>query len=166
MIKEGKKSSRLTKSLLPQRYPLQLLEAILLPSAVDDGILEQRAFSAALMIVDGGVVPRPARAVAVVGGLQLPRVAPLAVHKPRVVVALVEVLEHRREDLGRLVGQGEAAALGHGAVGVVLLLVQQDVGEVGGTGEDVLVGGKDALVGADDEGDDGADAAASGDMSG
>lgn len=93
-----------------------------------------------------------------VGGLQFPRVPSLAVYQTRVIVALVEVFEHRREDLGGLVGKSDALG---GRLGVV----PQNVSEVGSPGEDILVSGKYALFVTDDEGDDGADAAASGKMS-
>lgn len=83
------------------------------------------------------------------GGLNLPRVAALVVHQARVVVALVEVLEHGAKDLGLLVGEGDA--LGGG----VHVPVPEGVAEEGAAAEDVLVGGKEALFSADDEGDDG-----------
>ena len=102
------KRVRLTETLLPERHTLQLLEPILLGRAVDDRVLEQVAVHT--MVVDGRL---DGAATAVGGdGLELPRVAALVVHEARVVVALVEELEHGREDLGLLVGQGEALCLG------------------------------------------------------
>lgn len=71
-------------------------------------------------------------------------------HEARVVVALVEELEDGGEDLGLLVGQGDAARVG--AVGDVLA---EGGLEEGGEEEGGLVGGEEAVFFADDEGDDG-----------
>lgn len=91
----------LTETLLPQRYLLELLEPVLLRRAVDHGIFQQLPVHA--VVIDGrldGAVGD--------GRLQLPRVAALAVHEARVVVTLVEELEHGGEYLGLLVGEGDA----------------------------------------------------------
>lgn len=102
-------------------------------------------------MIDGRLALGPATYV--LRALDLPRVPPLVVHQAWEVVALVEVLEDRREDFGRLVGQGDALAGFEGRV------VLEEVVEVGGAGEDVFVGGENTLLVAYDEGDDGADAA-------
>ena len=78
-------------------------------------------------------------------------------HHTREVVALVEIFEDRGEDLGLLVGQGDAA----------VRLVEEGVGrrrrrgaiveegmEVRRGAEDVFVGCEDALFSADDDCDD------------
>lgn len=106
------KGLRLTKSLLPQRNTLQLLQSILLGSTVDDRVLQQRALGG--IVIDGRLALGPAH---IPSRLNLPRVSPRVVHQPRIVVALVQILEDRREDFGRLVGQGDALA---GVEGVVL----------------------------------------------
>lgn len=137
----------LTKTLLPQRNTLQLLQSILLRSTVDNRVLQQRSLCS--IVIHRGLALGPTAHIL----LDLPRVPPFAVHQAREVVALVEVLEHRGEDLGRLVGQGDALA---GIEGVVL----EEVVEVRGAGEDVFVGGEDALFVAYNEGNNRADAAA------
>lgn len=90
----------LTKSLLPQCQFLQLLQAVLLGRTVDDGILEQIAIHATAVHGAFDTAIRRGRR----HGLQLPRVAALVMEQPREVVTLVEVLEHRAEDLRLLVG--------------------------------------------------------------
>jgi hypothetical protein len=72
------------------------------------------------------------------------------VHEAGVVIALVEVLENRGEDLGFFVGQGDP--LGR-AVGEVV--AAKGVLEEGRGAEDVFVSGEETLFAADDEGDDG-----------
>ena len=49
-----------------------------------------------------------ATAGAVGGGFKLPRVLPLVVLEPGVVVAFIEVLEDGGEDLGGFFGEGDA----------------------------------------------------------
>ena len=132
--------------LLAQGDALQLLEPVLVRHAVNDRVLEQGP--AGVLVVDS----RLDGAAAAVGRLlDLPRVAALAVHEARVVVALVHVLEDRGEDLGGFVRQGDA--LGRG----LDVLALQDVREVWRVAEDVLVSGEDSLLVADYERDDGAD---------
>lgn len=94
------KTTQLTKTLLSQRQLLQLTEAILLSSAVDDRVLEQITIDAAMIhrALDGAPL--------IVGRLlQLPGVATLVLHEAREVVALVEILQDRAEDLGFLIRQ-------------------------------------------------------------
>ncbi len=133
--------------MLAQGDALQLLEAVLLGSAVDGRVLQQLALDA--VVIDGGL-----GATVVAGLLQLPRVPLLVVHKARVVVGLVEILENGREHLGLFVGQRNLLGLR------VHHLVLQDALEEGRGGQDILMGGKDALFLADDEGDDRGDGAA------
>lgn len=83
------------------------------------------------------------------GRLQLPRVAPLAVHEPRVVVALVEELEDGRKNLRLLVRQRDASGV---AVGDILVEGRL---EEGGEAEGGFVGGEEAVFFSDDEGYDG-----------
>lgn len=67
----------------------------------------------------------------------------------RVVVPLIQVLEHRREYLGLLVGQGEPFGLG------VHVLVPERGLEEGRMAEDVLMRRKNSLLLANDQSDDG-----------
>lgn len=139
----------LTKALLPQSNPLELVQAILLGGAVDDGVLEQLALHA--MMEHGRLVTVLLRWL-----LQLPRVALLVVDEAGVVVALVEVLENRREDLGLFVRQGNLLALG------VEHLILEDALEEGGDSKHILMGGEDSLFLADDQSHDGRDGVAAG----
>lgn len=93
-------------------------------------------------------------------GFQFPRVSALAVHEPREVVALVQIFEHGREDLWRLIWQSDTPGRGVARLRVVV----EEVGKVGRSGQDILMGGENSLLVADEEGDDGADAAVSGDV--
>jgi len=79
--------------------------------------------------------------------LEFPDVFSLVVKEAGVVVALVEVFEHRAEDLGLFFGEGDAFGVGFEE------LAAAAGGEEGGGGEDVLVGGEEALVRADAKGD-------------
>lgn len=131
------------QTLLPQGQALELVEPVLVGRAVDDRVLEDDAGHA--VVVDG----RLDRAPTVGAVLELPGVSAFVVADARVVVALVEVLEHRREDLGLLVGEVDAA-------GVALLkLASTAGGEEGRQAEDVLMGGEQTLFPTADYGDDG-----------
>lgn len=99
------------------------------------------------------------RTTSIVGNLHFPRVPPLVVNQTRVIVAFVKILKDRREDLGRLIGKSDALG---GILDVAAVIVFEKVGKVRGSSEDIFVSGEDALLVADDEGDDGADAAGSG----
>jgi len=68
------KGCELTKSLLPQRNTLQLLQPILLRSTVNDRVLKKRSLSS--IVIHGRLVLGPTTHVL----LNLPRVPPLAVH--------------------------------------------------------------------------------------
>lgn len=138
------------QALLPQRQPLQLVQAVFLRGAVHQCILQQ--------LLSGGLGIHCALHRAsccstavrrgVVFGLKLPAVFALVVEQPRVVVAFVEVFEHRGENLGGLVRQGDAFGDAFEELGAA------DCGEEGGEGEDVFVGGEEALFRADAEGYD------------
>jgi len=92
-----------------------------------------------------------AAARGVVGGVfELVAVAPLVVLEPRVVVPLVQVLEHGGEDLGLVVGQVDPLRAG------LEELAAADCLEPGRVAQDVFVGGEETLLAADAEGDDGA----------
>ncbi len=138
---------RLTKTLLAQRDALQLLEAILLGGAVDCRVLQKLALDA--VVIDGSL-----GATIFASLLQLPRVPLLVVDQARIVIGLVKILEDGREDLGFFVGQRDLLGLR------VHHLVLQDALEEGRGSEDILVGCKDPLFLADDEGNDGGDGAA------
>lgn len=69
--------------------------------------------------------------------------------KSWVIVSLVEVLEDAGKDFGLLGWQVDAH------VGALEELAPQRVGEVGGVGEDVFVSSEQALVRADNDGDNG-----------
>jgi len=100
------------QALLAQRQRLQLLEPVAPRGAVHDGVAQQglaRAgdvtrgldVSATASVFRGGTPRRV---------LEGPRAAPLVLEQARVVVPLVEVLEHAREDLGLLVGEVDPLA--------------------------------------------------------
>ena len=128
------------QSLFAEGKPLELIEPVFLRRAVQQRILEQllprqsvknRALSVPLVVF---------------AAFELPAVPPLVVQQAGVVVALVEVFEHGGEDLGDVVGQVDAFGEGFEE------LAAADCGEEGGVGEDVFVGGEEALFGADAEG--------------
>ena len=79
--------------------------------------------------------------------LELPGVPALALQQAWVVVSLVEILEHGREDLGNLFGQLKAFVVRFEE------LAPATGGEEGREGEDVFVGGEEALLRADADGD-------------
>ena len=134
------------QALLSQRDPLELLEPVLVGGAVDDGILQDVAINA--VVVDGHL-GGDAGSSTLVRRLELPGVLALVVDKPGIVVALVEILEDRGEDLGLLVGQMHAL----GVLRVHVLLGQGPL-KPGRVTEDVLVSGKDPLLLPDNEGHD------------
>ena len=72
----------------------------------------------------------------------------LVVEEAWVVIAFVEVFEDGGEDLGGFFGEGDAFG------GRFEELRATDGGEERGEGEDVFVGGEEALFGADAESDD------------
>lgn len=105
---------------------------------VDDGVLEDHAHA---VDVDGDL--------ALAGVLETPAVPLLVMLQTGVVVALVEVLEDGREDLGLLIRKVDPPGRR------VEELALADGLEVGRVAEDVLVGSEEALVPADADGDDG-----------
>ena len=129
--------------LLAQREPLELVQAVPFRGAVDQRVLQQHLAAGHMMDRRLRVLLRGRR------HLELPGVAALVVQEARVVVAFVEVFEHRGEDFGDFFGQGDSFGAGFEE------LAAADGGEEGGVGEDVFVGGEEALFGADAEGDDG-----------
>ena len=131
------------QSLLPERQLLELVQTVLLGLAVDDRVLQDGA--------GGGVDDGLAGAVVVAAVLEGPRVALLAELETGVVVALVQVLENGRKDLGLLVGQVDAL------VGGLEELAAAGCLEPGRVRQDVLVGGEEALLVADRDCDDGAE---------
>ena len=99
---DGRALDARLQPLLAQRQPLQLLQPVPLGGTVDQRVLEQS-------LAHRRVVRRAldATALAVCGIVcifELPGILPLIMEEARVVVALVEELEHRREDLGDLLG--------------------------------------------------------------
>ena len=80
---------------------------------------------------------------------ELPGVSALVVQEAGIVVAFVEVFEDGGEDFGKLFGEVDAFGGGFEE------LAAADGGEEGAVGEDVFVGGEEALLGSDAEGDDG-----------
>ena len=129
------------QTLLAQRQPLELVQAVPFRGAVDQRVLEQHL--AARRVVDGRL------RVLLRRHFELPRVSPLVVQEAGVVVAFVEVFEDGGEDFRELFGQVDPFG------GGLEELAAADGGEEGGVGEDVFVGGEEALLGADAEGDDG-----------
>jgi len=90
--------SKRTETLLSKREALKLIQAVLLGSTVDNGVLQQLSIHA--VVINSSLVAGLLRR-----RLQLPRVSLLVVEKTRVVVAFVEILEDRREHLGLFIGQ-------------------------------------------------------------
>lgn len=141
---DGNEMERLTESLFAKCQLLQLIQPILFSRTVNDSILEKITIHTTM--IDSAL---DCSTLFFSSGLNLPRVASLVVHQTRVVVTLVEILEHRAKDLGLLVGKGDA--LGGG----VHVPVSKSVAEEGAATEDVFVSGKEALFSTDDESDDG-----------
>ena len=100
------------------------------------------------MVVDRALDGAGAGVVVVLAGFEFPDIAAFVVQEAGVVVALVEVLEHATEDLGLFFREGDAFGGGFEE------LAAAAGGEEGREGEDVFVGGEEALVRADNEGDD------------
>lgn len=71
---------------------------------------------------------------------KLPGVALLVVHKPRIVIAFVEVFEHRGEDLGLLVGKGDTL------VGCLNKLSAARSLKEGRDADDVFMSGEKTLI--------------------
>jgi hypothetical protein len=140
------------QSLLPERKLLELVQAVFLGLAVDDGVLEDGT--------GGGIDNGLAGAVVVAAVLEGPGVALLVELETGVVVALVEVLEDGREDLWLLVGQVYAL------VGRVEELAAAGCLEPGRVGQDILVCSEEALLVSNGDGDDGAGEVLAGCMDG
>ena len=88
--------------------------------------------------------------LALIHGLfELPRVSLLVVNQTRIIIAFVEILEHRREYFGLFVRQSNLLVLR------IHHLALQHTLEERRHAEDILVSGEDSLVLANHEGDDG-----------
>lgn len=138
----------LTKSLLAQGKSFQLLEPVFFRSTINDRILEQGTIGV-VMVHDSfasgtGYLP---------GRLQFPRVSLLVVNQTRVVIALVEILEDRREDLRGLVRKSNA-------LWRLFDIVFQELSKVGCSSKDIVMCSEKAVFVADYKRDDGTDAAA------
>jgi len=115
--KDGADVDAALQALLPERQALEFFEAESLGGTVDYGVSEE--VLAHTRDVHGGLDGSAAASGGVrIGGvwrshgvLELPRVAVLVVQQAGVVVALVEVLENGREDLGFFVGKRNPLAL-------------------------------------------------------
>jgi hypothetical protein len=82
--------------------------------------------------------------------LEHPALPLLVDYEAWVVVALVEVLEHRRENLWLFVGKADLS------LPALPVLAADDMGEVGGRiAQNVLMCSKEALITANADGDDG-----------
>lgn len=101
------------------------------------------------MVVDGGLVP-----AVIAACFHFPRVPLLVVDQAWVVIPLVEILKDGREDFGFFIGQRDLFCLR------VEHLVLQDTLKEGGRAENILMGGEDPLLLADDEGYDSGDGVA------
>jgi hypothetical protein len=131
------------QSLLPESQLLQLVQTVLLGLAVDDGVLQDGS--------GGGVNDGLTSAVVVAAVLEGPVVALLAELETGVVVALVQVLENGRENLGLLVGQV------YPLVGRLEELAAAGCLKPGRVGQDVFVCGEEALLVSYGDCDDGAE---------
>jgi hypothetical protein len=80
--------------------------------------------------------------------LKLPRIPPLIMDQPRIVVAFVEVFEDGGEDLGFFVWEGDSLACCFEELASAGCLEEWRVAEL------VFVGGEQSLFSADDEGYD------------
>lgn len=94
---DGRALDARLQTLLAESQLLQLLEPVLLGLAVDHGVLEDGSRRRVDHCLVGTVV--------VAAVFQSPGVALLVELETRVVIALVQVLEDRRENLGLLVGE-------------------------------------------------------------
>ena len=93
-------------------------------------------------MVDGRLyAPRSA-----VARLQLPRILPLIMDQPGIIIPLVEIFEDGGEDLGLLVGEVDLLALGFHELPPAGRLEERR------EAEDVFVGSEEALLSPDDEG--------------
>lgn len=116
------------QTLLAKSQLLQLLESVLLSLAVDHCVLQDGSCRRVDHCLVGAVV--------VTAILERPCIALLVELKTRVVVALVEILKNRRENLGFLIREVNAL------VGRLVELTIARCLEVGRVREDVLVSGE------------------------
>ena len=134
------------QTLLPQREPFQFVQSVLLGGAVYQCVLEQ--LLACGVAVHCALHGASTGHGLVVGYLEFPAVLTLVVQEAGVVVAFVEVFEDGGEDLRGFVWEGNAFGDGFEELGADYSR------EEGGEGEDIFVGGEEALFGADAEGYD------------
>ena len=127
--------------MLAQRQPLELVQAVPFRGAVNQRVFQQHL--AARRVVDCRL------RVLLRRHFELPRISALVVEEAGVVVAFIEVFEDGGEDFGEFFGEVDSFG------GGLEELAAADGGEEGGVGEDVFVGGEEALLGSDAEGDDG-----------
>lgn len=140
--KDGAALDARLQALLPQRQSLQLVQPVSFSGAVQDRVFEKEL--SCTVAVDGGLDIVPAAVL-----LELPRVPAFVVQQARVVVALVEILEDGRKDLGELFGQIDPLGAGFEE------LASTDGGEEWRVGEDIFVGGEQTLFRTHAYGDDG-----------
>jgi len=140
--------------LLAQSQTLKLLEAVPVRGTVDDSVTQDLGPHAGE--VDGGI---GARAGAVRSWwwflrsphtvLELPGVTVPVMNQARIVISLVEILEHGREDLGLLVRKGDSLVHGIRRVLATGRLKERRLAE------DVLVCRKQTPLAANGKGDNG-----------
>lgn len=171
---DGRDVDPALQALLAQRQALELLESELVGRAVHHRVAEQvlplardihcgldGSATACVVVgvrVSSGSVVRVMRMMRgfvgrrIRGGphgvLELPRVAVLVVQQAGVVVALVEVLEDGREDLGLLVRERNPLAL------CLEVLVPAGLLEERRLAQDLLVGGEEAPLATNRQRDD------------
>lgn len=137
---ELERNDELTKTLLLQSNTLELLKTVFFSRAIDHGVLEKISIDAVMK--DG----RLNTTVILVGRFQLPRVAPLAVNKARIIIALVKKFQHRRKYFRFFLGKCNPLRVSVGDVSVEGSLEERR------KAEDFLVSGKKPLLGTDNEG--------------
>lgn len=140
---DGRALDARLQALLAKSQLLQLLQSVLLSLAVDHCVLQDGSCRRVDHCLVGTVV--------VTAILECPGVALLVELEARVVVALVQILEDRRENLGLLIRQIDAL------VGGLVELTAACSLEVGRVGQNVLVRCEETLLSADAYCDDGAD---------
>lgn len=134
-----------TEALLPQRDSLEFLEPVSISSAIDDCVLEKVAIGS--MVIDGRL-----SATIILKLFDLPRVSLLVVDQARIVVPFVHVLQDGGEDFRFLISQVDALVVRRVCIHVH---VRQVALEPRRCTQDIFVGGEDALVSSDNEGDNG-----------
>jgi len=137
------------QTLLSKREPFELVEAVTIGSAVDGCVAENDIAHAG--VEDCGIgASATADFWAFQLALETPGIAALVVHKARVVVTFVEILEDTGKDFGVFVGQKDAS--------VVALeeLIATGRCKEGRVDQHVFVSGKQSLFLSHHNSDDGA----------